>query len=253
MPSHIRERVACALECGALTVRATAASIRSVVGGSGDAEATSGALATLASLGVSDEAAAAWIRSIGAAQAGTTRTDLVWSGPSVAGVHARDTRQAHEELVGIACRSLWVSTFVFFDGPKSFDVIARRMAQVPGLRVTLLLNVRRTRGDAAGAEEVVRRFAERLWGAEWPGDIRPRVFYDPRALERDGPTGVLHAKAVVADDEAVLVTSANLTEAAFDRNIELGLLVRDRALAGSIVAHFRGLIESGLLHALPAR
>jgi phosphatidylserine/phosphatidylglycerophosphate/cardiolipin synthase-like enzyme len=45
---------------------------------------------------------------------------------------------------------------------------------------------------------------------------------------------VLHAKAVVADDEAVFVTSANLTEAAFDRNIELGLLVLDRALALSI-------------------
>jgi hypothetical protein len=37
------------------------------------------------------------------------------------------------------------------------------------------------------------------------------------------PLAVLHAKAVVADDEAVLVTSANLTEAALDRNIELGV------------------------------
>src|SRR5260221_8483328 len=52
---------------------------------------------------------------------------------------------------------------------------------------------------------------------------------DPRALELDGPGGVLHA-TVVADDEVVFVTSANLTEAAFDRNIELGLLVRDRAI-----------------------
>jgi phosphatidylserine/phosphatidylglycerophosphate/cardiolipin synthase-like enzyme len=78
-----------------------------------------------------------------------------------------------------------------------------------------------------------------------------RVFYDPRALEPDRPGGVLHAKAVVADEEAVFVTSANLTEAAFDRNVEIGLLVRDRALAGSIVAHFRGLIDRGLLSALP--
>jgi phosphatidylserine/phosphatidylglycerophosphate/cardiolipin synthase-like enzyme len=47
------------------------------------------------------------------------------------------------------------------------------------------------------------------------------------------------------------VTSANLTEAALDRNIELGLLVRDRALALSISSHFRGLIERGLLRPLP--
>ena len=67
----------------------------------------------------------------------------------------------------------------------------------------------------------------------------------------DGPAGVLHAKAVVADDEAVFVTSANLTEAALDRNIEVGLLVRDRALAASVSSHFRGLIDQGLLHPLP--
>ena len=79
----------------------------------------------------------------------------------------------------------------------------------------------------------------------------PRVFYDPRALDLDGPGGVLHAKVVVTDDEAVFVTSANLTEAALDRNIEVGLLVRDRALAASVSAHFQVLIDHGLLHPLP--
>ena len=77
--------------------------------------------------------------------------------------------------------------------------------------------------------------------------------YDPRSLEPDGPSGVLHAKAVVADDEAVLVTSANLTEAALDRNIEIGLLVRDRALAASMTMHFRVLIDRGFLSLLPSR
>jgi phosphatidylserine/phosphatidylglycerophosphate/cardiolipin synthase-like enzyme len=93
--------------------------------------------------------------------------------------------------------------------------------------------------------------ADRFWKIDWPGSARPGVFYDPRALEQDGPSGVLHAKAVVTDDEAVFVTSANLTEAALDRNIELGLLVRDRTLAASVSSHFRGLIDRGLLRPLP--
>ena len=80
---------------------------------------------------------------------------------------------------------------------------------------------------------------------------RPSVFYDPRALEMDGPAGVLHAKAVVIDDEAVFVTSANLTEAALDRNIEMGLLVRDAALAASVSSHFRVLIDRSVLRPLP--
>jgi phosphatidylserine/phosphatidylglycerophosphate/cardiolipin synthase-like enzyme len=55
----------------------------------------------------------------------------------------------------------------------------------------------------------------------------------------------------VADEERVFVTSANLTEAALERNIELGLLVHDRALAASVSRHFQGLIDRGLLHPLP--
>jgi phosphatidylserine/phosphatidylglycerophosphate/cardiolipin synthase-like enzyme len=62
---------------------------------------------------------------------------------------------------------------------------------------------------------------------------------------------VLHAKAAVADEEAVFGTSANLTEAAWDRKIETGLLLRDRGLAGSLVLHFRGLIDRGLVRGVP--
>jgi phosphatidylserine/phosphatidylglycerophosphate/cardiolipin synthase-like enzyme len=120
-----------------------------------------------------------------------------------------------------------------------------------GLHAKLLLNIQRKRGDTTAAEQLVRRFADRFWKIDWPGSARPSVYYDPRALEPDGPGGVLHAKEVVADDEVVFVTSANLTEAAFDRNIELGLLVRDRALALSVLSHFRGLIDRGLLRPLP--
>ncbi len=45
---------------------------------------------------------------------------------------------------------------------------------------------------------------------------------------------------------------ANLTEAALDRNIELGLLVRDRALAAAVVSQFQGLIDQGWLRLLPS-
>ena len=178
---------------------------------------------------MSGPAAAAWIRTVDEATSRTPRPDLVWSGPEVPGLHARDTRRVFEELLGTAERSVWASTYAFFDGPKAFDVLARRMDARIELHVTLLLNIQRKRGDSTAAEQLVRSFADRFWGTDWPGTSRPRVFYDPRALEPEGPTGVLHAKALVVDDESVFVTSANLTEAALDRNIELGLLVRDQA------------------------
>ena len=74
---------------------------------------------------------------------------------------------------------------------------------------------------------------------------------DPRSLSLDGPAAVLHAKAVVADGEAVFVTSANLTGSAWDENIELGVLARDHALATSVAAHFQGLIDGEILMPLP--
>lgn len=157
----------------------------------------------------------------------------------------------YEELIGSAKRSLWISTYAFFDGPRAFETLARRMDAAREMRATLLLNLQRKSGDKSTSDQLVRRFAERFWTVEWPGTSHPRVYFDSRALELDGPGGVLHAKAVVADDEVVFVTSANLTEAALDRNIELGLLVRDDTLAASVSSHFLGLIERGLLTPLP--
>jgi hypothetical protein len=112
------------------------------------------------------------------------------------------------------------------------------MVTTPALRVTLLLNLQRKRGDTTASEQLVRRFADHFWQTDWPGSSRPSMFYDPRALYAEGPGGVLHAKAVVADDEVAFITSANLTEAALDRNIELGALILDRAFVLAIGGYF---------------
>lgn len=252
LASHLRKRLIGALQTGILTTPYSGNSLRSVLGTQEGVDGITAALLELEHLGISGPAAAAWIRTVGEAASRTPRPDLVWSGPEVSGLHARDTRRVFEELLGSAERSVWASTYAFFDGPRAFKVLAERMDERTNIGVTLLLNIQRKRGDTTAADQLVRRFADRFWTTDWPGSFRPRVFYDPRALEFEGPAGVLHAKAVVVDDEVAFVTSANLTEAALDRNIELGLLVRDQALAASISTYFRTLIEKGLLLPLPA-
>jgi phosphatidylserine/phosphatidylglycerophosphate/cardiolipin synthase-like enzyme len=250
LPAHLRKRLVDALASGMLPVPCSAAAVRSVLGMK-EAGLVAVELTAMSSLGVSAEGCAAWIRSLDASAARTVRPDLVWSGPEVPGLHARDTRRVYDELLGTAERSVWVSTYAFFDGPKAFQVLAKRMDVMQQLSVTLLLNIQRRRGDTSTADDLVRHFADRFWNTDWPGKLRPQIFYDPRSLDLDGPGGVLHAKAVVTDDESMFITSANLTEAALDRNIEIGLLVRDRALAASVTLHFRTLIEQRLLSALP--
>lgn len=252
LPDHVRKRLVSAVEAGLVTPPYSAGSLRSVLGLRDGEEPIVAALRELEMKGISGQAVAPWIRSLERVAARIPAPALVWSGPEAPGLYARDTRRVYEELLGSAQRSVWISTYAFFDGPKAFETVARRMDAVGGLHVTLLLNIQRKRGDTTAADQLVRRFADRFWSTEWPGSSRPRVFYDPRAIALDGPEGVLHAKAVVVDDEAVFITSANLTEAALDRNIELGLVVRDRALALTVSSHFRVLIERGLLCPLPA-
>jgi phosphatidylserine/phosphatidylglycerophosphate/cardiolipin synthase-like enzyme len=209
------------------------------------------ALTELEEGGIAGIGVAALLEAFDKAESRRPRPDLVWSGPEVAGLFARDTRRVYDALLGSAERSIWASTYAFFDGPKAFEVLSQRMDSVEALKVTLLLNIERKWGDTSARDELVRRFADRFWGTDWPGERRPSVFYDPRSLQEGRPAGVLHAKAVVRDDDTVFITSANLTEAALDRNIELGLVVRDAALALTVVTHFRGLVERGLLAPLP--
>ena len=251
LPTHVRSRLSSALDSGQLAPPYSATAVRATVGGE-HRETILQVLREWERIGVSPEAGVTWLNSLARAAERVPAPDFVWTGPEVVGLHARDTRRVFEELTGSAQHSIWVCSYAFFDGPTAFATLAARLDANPRLEVTLLLNVERRRGDTTAADSLVRRYADHFWGQAWPGKTRPNVYYDPRSVADDGPGGVLHAKAVVADDEAVFITSANLTEAAFDRNIELGLLVRDRTLAATTVLHFQTLIGKGMLQLLPS-
>jgi hypothetical protein len=135
--------LASALESGLLGPSPYAVSLQSVLGYREDVGGLVAALLELAQLGVMGPAAAVWLRTIARASARMPKPDLVWSGPEVPGLHARDTRRVYEQLLGCAERSIWASTYAFFDGPKAFEILARRMDSRPTLRVTLLLNIQR--------------------------------------------------------------------------------------------------------------
>ena len=63
----------------------------------------------------------------------------------------------------------------------------------------------------------------------------------------DGSRGALHAKAIVADHERALVSSANLTGSALESNMELGLLVEHGPIPQRLADHFSELMTRGVL------
>ena len=117
LPPHVREQLAHAFESGHLPLPASRIALESKFGLRDGAEEVHRGLQELDRLGVSGEAVAAWLRAIGRVTAGSSSPRLVWSGPRVAGVPARDTRTVYEQLLGGAVESLWVSTYAYFGRP----------------------------------------------------------------------------------------------------------------------------------------
>jgi phosphatidylserine/phosphatidylglycerophosphate/cardiolipin synthase-like enzyme len=176
--------------------------------------------------------------------------ELVWTGPDETR-QLRTTSAVVDQLLRRARSRITLAGFVIVKGDEVFEALARRMDEEPELRVTMYLNVPSVRG--ASPEAAISWFATDFREDVWPGKRLPVVYYDPRSLEPNAKRrAVLHAKCVVVDGEASLVTSANFTPHAQLTNIELGVKLEDPEIARRIEAQFEELVQKGLLLRLPA-
>ncbi len=212
-------------------------------------------LQQMAAIGMSGAHVAAALRLLAeeraAGQRMEDRVQLVWSPPSMDHVDARDTVVVVQDLFRQATQTVLVATYAIDEGEKSealFGELAARMAALPELQVRVYVNVHRVHLDETPASTLVQRFAERLQARVWPAGRLPEVFYDPRSVEVEGSKrAVLHAKCVVVDGRWTMLTSANFTEAAQERNIEAGVLLDDRRFADRVRRQFEALVERGEL------
>ncbi len=178
-------------------------------------------------------------------------TELVWTGPEVPGVSSRDTSVVVQELWRGAERDVIVSTFVVQNVAAVFLSLAQRMDELPTLRVRIFLHINRSHRDTVLDSELLREFSAHL-GSEWPGERMPEVYYDPRGLSTDPAIrATWHAKCVVVDEDAAFVTSANFTEWGQQRNVEAGVLVRNRHFNAQLRQQFDSLVRARLIVRLP--
>ena len=104
----------------------------------------------------------------------------------------------------------------------------------------------RKQGDTSSADALIARFVQQFKTSQWPNGIPlPNVYCCGQLITQNGKPGSLHAKCIVVDGKHVFVSSANFTEAAQERNIEVGLLVQSRALAERVCRFFDALLDSG--------
>lgn len=175
--------------------------------------------------------------------------DLVWTGPETPGTVNRDTGVVVRELFGQAEKSVLIAGFAIFQGREIFRGLAERMSERPDLKVRMFLDLHRRPGDVSLDSEFLRTFVVDFRKKDWPdGRTLPEIFYDPRSLDLDAEKrSSLHAKCIVVDGRVAFVTSANFTEAAQMRNIEVGVLIQSPGFATRLTNHFEGLLDSGAL------
>lgn len=179
------------------------------------------------------------------------QVNLVWTGPEAVGSASRDTSVVVRELFSSAKSSVLISSFAIDSGIKGQQLLQPLAAQMdanPNLSVRMFLNIKRSYNDKTPAQTLLRQFAEEFRQRIWVGQRLPEVFHDPRSLEFPGEANAcLHAKCIVVDEEQVFITSANFTEAAHRRNIEVGLLLVNQATAKALRSQFEVLVTQKIL------
>jgi len=131
-------------------------------------------------------------------------------------------------------------TFAAYKVPEIAESLAGAVRR--GIRVVLVLESDSISGGKVDFDPLPHLLCNLATGAElyvWPLEQRHR---DAR-----GRHGSLHAKFAVADRRRLFVSSANLTEYAFNLNIELGVMLAGGSGPPEAARHVDELIRLGTL------
>jgi phosphatidylserine/phosphatidylglycerophosphate/cardiolipin synthase-like enzyme len=173
-------------------------------------------LLSTAGLGHTDPArTVSVLRAIAGAKSVLRELTPVWTMPGNEANTGRLTGEFHR-IVRAARQSVTAATYNFHDSSQMWNALNEASEQ-PGMVVIVYVDA-----DKADADNVKARL--------------PRATVYRSAELPTGKRVVSHAKFVVVDHELLLITSANFSYSAENRNVEFGLLVRDSALAESVEA-----------------
>lgn len=248
-PSDLRS-IAVSVRAGRLAAPYSAISLQRIIGECHAADVAQ-KLGLLSNTGMSPEALADCLELTADALASRSQlddlVDLVTTGPDAGGVANRSTAVVVSELFRNAQKSVLIAGYAVYQGQRVFQALAERMAAISTLQVRMFLDVGRRQGDTSSAEALISRFVHQFKFTQWPvGMPLPQVYCCKQFLEDvNGRSASLHAKCTVVDSQRVFVSSANFTEAAQQRNVEVGLLLQSRTVGERIRRFFDTLVDTG--------
>jgi len=166
--------------------------------------------------------------------------ELLWGGPAPAsGIPARRIDQALYDLIANARHEVLLVTFAAAQIGRLTGGLKR--AAQSGVKIRLILEFEESSQGQLSYDALKAFPAALIAAAEvycWPIEKRER--------NQAGRPGKLHAKVAIVDDTAI-VSSANLTDDAFNRNLEVGIMVTNSEFLLSAKTYFECLIAEGTL------
>lgn len=167
---------------------------------------------------------------------GSGTIELVWTGPKTGLIPTRRTEQVILEVIDSAKQDVFLVTYVFYKA--SSIVEALNAATKRHVKVGILLESSTEHGGTSRGDSV-SAIAEAVPGATV-------YVWSPSARKSEGEasSAAVHAKCVVADRRLAFITSANLTSAALERNMELGLLIRSGPVPERLQSHLEALVTT---------
>ncbi len=163
--------------------------------------------------------------------------EMVWTGPTTGLVPCRHTEQVLLEVISSAQEKLFIVSFVAYNIETIMQAL--QQADMRKVEINVILELSQTHGGNVTTDSV-SVFKKRI----------PTAFiyvWNQENRLQEKWTGSVHAKCAVADGEKAFITSANLTNAAMERNMELGVLISGGELPKNLDRHLEALITTRIV------
>lgn len=167
---------------------------------------------------------------------GEEATELVWTGPSTEMVATRRTEQALLEVINVAKKTLFLTSFVAYK--VSSVTKALNNAVDRGVAVSILLESSEEYGGDISVDSIGQMHMS-IAGARI-------YFWDKKVGDFVG--GKVHAKVAVADEHVSFISSANLTGHAMEKNMEVGVLIRGGDVPERLHQHLNALVTTSVVN-----
>lgn len=171
---------------------------------------------------------------------------LLWTGPHPVQSDFRMASVLVPELIEKSRYSIWLASYTVSISTDSKFERALLQAKSSGVRIRFLCERAEDCGRepddgfTTGWRNISPELKNYIEFYCWPKENRERYGYDNR-------WPIMHAKTIVIDSDIAVITSANLTWAAEEHNMEFGTYVRGGHVPSQIEGRFDQMVSQELI------